>query len=135
MSNGLVKCGIRKHSFWNDPVRDMLTYLYEQRPWVKKIIVIAHNAKAFDLHFILKRAVFLKSRPELVMSGQKIIMMKVEHRKFMDSMFSAISATQVIQCIRSDRLQIVVPALLQYRRKPELCWFDSGCVVLWCGRH
>ena len=31
------RCGVRKHSFWADPVSDMLTYLCEQRrPWVKK---------------------------------------------------------------------------------------------------
>ena len=57
----------------------------EPRPWVRQIIVIAHNAKAFDLHFILSRAVVLKSRPELVMSGQKVILMKMEHMKFIDS--------------------------------------------------
>jgi hypothetical protein len=34
---------------------------------------MAHNAKAFDLNFILKRAIFLTWQPELIMSGQKII--------------------------------------------------------------
>ena len=63
---------------------DLLTYLWEPRPWVKQIIAIAHNAKAFDLHFILSRAVLLKWRPELVMSGQKIILMKMEYLKFID---------------------------------------------------
>ena len=62
-----------------DPVGDLLTYLCEPRTWVKQIIAIAHNAKAFDLHFILNRAVLLKWRLELVMSGQKIILMKMEH--------------------------------------------------------
>ena len=79
------QCGIRKHSFWDDPVGDLLSYLCESRPWVRQIIAIAHNAKAFDLHFILSRAVLLKWRPELVMSGQKIILMKMEHMKFIDS--------------------------------------------------
>ena len=55
--------------FWDDPVGDLLIYLCEPRPCVKEIIAIAHNAKAFDLHFILSRAVLLKWRPELVMSG------------------------------------------------------------------
>ena len=79
------RCGIRKHSFWEDPVCNLLTYLCEPRPWIRQIIAIAHNAKAFDLHFILSRAVLLKWRPELVMSGQKIILMKMEHIKFIDS--------------------------------------------------
>ena len=53
-----VRCGQRKHRFWDDPVEDMLTYLCKPRPWANKIVAIAHNAKAFDLHFILKRASF-----------------------------------------------------------------------------
>ena len=79
------RCGIRKHSFWDDPVGDLLTYLCEPRPLIKQIIAIAHNAKAFGLHFILSRAVLLNWRPELVMSGQKIILMKMEYIKFIDS--------------------------------------------------
>jgi hypothetical protein len=80
-----TQCGKRKHSFWEDPVGDLLSYLCEERPWYKQIIAIAHNAKAFDLHFILKRAVFLKRQPELIMSGQKIMCMKMEHLKFIES--------------------------------------------------
>jgi len=50
-----VRCGRRKHAFRQDHVRELLIYLTEHRPWVNKIIVIAHNAKAFNLHFILNR--------------------------------------------------------------------------------
>ena len=64
---------------------DLLTYHCEPRPWVRQIIAIAHNAKSFDLHFILSRALLLKWRPDLVMIGQKIILMKMEHMKFIDS--------------------------------------------------
>ena len=64
---------------------DLLTYLCEPRPWVRQVIAIAHNAKSFDLHFILSRAVRLKWRPNLLMSGQKIILMKMEHMKFIGS--------------------------------------------------
>jgi len=39
-----IRCGKRIHSFWDDPVGDRLSYLCESRPWVEKIIVIAHNA-------------------------------------------------------------------------------------------
>jgi hypothetical protein len=55
-----ARCGKRQHAFWLDPVGDMLSYLCEPRPWVKQIVAIAHNAKAFDLQFILDTAVFLK---------------------------------------------------------------------------
>jgi DNA polymerase III alpha subunit (gram-positive type) len=51
------RCGKRKHSFFRDPVGEMMAYLTEPRRWCKKIVAIAHNAKSFDLHFILQRAV------------------------------------------------------------------------------
>ena len=38
-----IQCAKRKHSFWDNPVGDMLNYLCESRPWVEKITVIAHN--------------------------------------------------------------------------------------------
>jgi hypothetical protein len=74
--------------FWDDPVRDMLTYLCEQRQWVTQIVAIAHNVKAFDMQFILDRAVFLKWRPEIIMNGQKIMRMKIKLLKFIDSLSS-----------------------------------------------
>jgi len=49
-----VRCGMRKHSFWDDPVASMLLYLLEPRPWGNKMVAIAHNDKAFDLHFNVK---------------------------------------------------------------------------------
>jgi G:T-mismatch repair DNA endonuclease (very short patch repair protein) len=80
------RCGKRKHTFWEeDPVGDLLSYLCRPRPWANKIIAIAHNAKAFDLHFILNRAILLEWRPELIMNGQKIVCMKMEHLVFLDS--------------------------------------------------
>ena len=80
-----MRCGQRNHLFWDDPVGDMLTYLCNTRPWANKIVAIAHNAKAFDLHFILNRAVMLKWKPELIMSGLKIMSMEMKHLIFLDS--------------------------------------------------
>ena len=77
-----VRCGQRKHSFWDDPVGDLLSYLFEPRPWVNKIVAIALNAKAFDLHFILNKAIMLKWQSKLIM---KIMCMKMEHLVFLDS--------------------------------------------------
>ena len=53
------RCSERKHSYWDDPVGVMLTYLCKPRSWVKKIVAIAHKVKAFDLRFFLNRAVLL----------------------------------------------------------------------------
>jgi len=80
-----ARCGRRKHTFREDPVGELLIYFTEPRPWVNKIIVIAQNAKAFDLHFILNRALLLKWKPQLIMNGQKIMCMRVEHLVFLDS--------------------------------------------------
>jgi hypothetical protein len=80
-----VRCGKRKHSFWQDPVGDLLSYITEPRPWANKIVAIAHNAKAFDLHFILNRAILLKWKPDLIMNELKIMCMKMEHLVFLDS--------------------------------------------------
>jgi hypothetical protein len=63
-------CGKRKHVFWDNPVGDMLSYLCDPRPWIKLIVAIAHNAKDFDLQFILERAVFFNWRPEIIINGQ-----------------------------------------------------------------
>jgi len=80
-----VRCGKRKHSFWDDQVGDMLLYLREPRPWSKEIVAIAHNAKAFDLHFICNRAIVFKWKPLLIMNGLKIMCMKMEHLVFLES--------------------------------------------------
>ena len=53
------------------PCRDLLTYLCKVRLWCNKIVAIPHNAKAFDLHFILDRAIFLKWKPTLILKGLK----------------------------------------------------------------
>jgi len=80
-----ARCGRRKHTFRQDPVGELLRYLTEPLPWVNKVIVFAHHAKAFDLHFILNRALLLRWKPELIMNGQKIMCMRVEHLVFLDS--------------------------------------------------
>jgi len=48
-------------------------------------VAIAHNAKAFDSQFILKRAILLKWNPQIILSGLKIISMKMQHIRFLDS--------------------------------------------------
>jgi hypothetical protein len=67
-------------------VGDILSYLCESRPWAEKIVVTAHNAKAFDLHFILNRAILMKWQVELIMNGLKIMCMRVcEYLVILDS--------------------------------------------------
>ena len=63
----------------------LLSYLTEPRPCVNKIVAIAHNDKAFDLHFVLNRAFLLKWKTKLIINGLKIVYMKIEHLVFLDS--------------------------------------------------
>jgi len=80
-----VRSGRTIHAFWDDPLGDLLTYLCKQRSWCEKVIAIAHNAKGFDAHFILDRAIFLKWAPKLILNGQKIFCMTIEHLSLLDS--------------------------------------------------
>jgi hypothetical protein len=78
------RCGKKKHTLWDDLVGDLLNYVCEPLPWANKVVAIAHNAKAYDLHFILNRAI-LKWQPQLIMNGQKVMSMRVEHLHFLDN--------------------------------------------------
>jgi hypothetical protein len=51
------KFGKRKHT-WEDPVCELLYYLCKSCPnWATKVVFIVHNARAYVLHFVLKRAI------------------------------------------------------------------------------
>jgi len=80
-----IRCGKRKQSFWDDSVGDILSYLCKPRPWANRFVAMAHNAKAFDLHFVLNTAVVLKCHPEIIMSWLNIMWMKMEKLVFLDS--------------------------------------------------
>ena len=63
-----------------------------------KIMAIGHNAKAFDLHFILYSAIMLKWKPDFIMEGLKVISMKMEHLIFLDSV--SILPLYCVKCLR-----------------------------------
>ena len=65
------RCGKRKHSFWDDPIGDLLSYFCELRPWVSKVVALAHNTRALDSQFILNRAIQMKWKSELILKGLK----------------------------------------------------------------
>jgi hypothetical protein len=52
---------------------------------VNNVIAIAHNAKPFDLRFILNSAYLLKWQPEIITNGMKIMCIRFEHMGFLDS--------------------------------------------------
>jgi len=48
-------------------------------------VAIAQIAKAFDSQFILQRSILLKWNPQIILTGLKIISMKMQHIHFLDS--------------------------------------------------
>jgi hypothetical protein len=44
------RCGVRQHSFWEDPLGDM-SYVCEPRPWADRVVAIAHNALFYTHYF------------------------------------------------------------------------------------
>jgi len=80
---GCERCGRRRHSFYEDPGGDLLSYLCE--PWCNKVVAIAHNAKAFNSQFILKREILLKWNTQIILSGLKMINITMQHLNFLYS--------------------------------------------------
>ena len=129
-----MRCGQRKHSFWDDPVGDLLTYLCKPRPWANKIFALAQNAKAFELHFIQNWAILLKCKPELIMSGLKIMCIKMEHLDF----WTACPSFHVL-CVNCPKhLDCQLPShgtrIILIPGKPKLCRTPPRHGVLWSGR-
>ena len=59
------RCSKRKHSFWTDPVGDLISYTFKFRPWADRVVAISHKAKTFELHSVLNRLVRMMV-PELL---------------------------------------------------------------------
>jgi hypothetical protein len=95
------RCGRRQHTFWYDPIGDLLSYLWEPRPWVNKVVAIAHNAKASDSQFIFNRAIQMKWKPELILKEIKIVSMKITHVVHRQCFIFTYATTQVTRGIWS----------------------------------
>ena len=64
-------------------------FAVERLKGVGQVICIGHNAKSFDLHFILKRLLknsLLSSKPDLILTGTKIMLLKLNKIKFVCSL-------------------------------------------------
>ena len=97
-----VRYGKSRNYFWDVPVVDLLTYLFEPRRWASKIVAILQNAKVCNLQFILNRAILLKWKPELI-NWQKM--------KYMRDL-NPVCTTHAAHCVRPVGLQILVSPLL-----------------------
>ena len=114
-------CRKRKHSFFEDPVGDLLTHLCEPRGKCEQVVAIAHNARSYDAQFILKRAILLKWKPGLNLNGSKIICMRMEHLRFIDSISTCLCRYVNYPRHLGCQCQNRGTALLQYVCESELC--------------
>ncbi|XP_029169631.1 uncharacterized protein LOC114939497 [Nylanderia fulva] len=80
-------CGVREFVFRNDPVKYFVDFATRRTKYFTQIICIAHNAKAFDVQFILKYIVEnrVNLAPKVILNGTKIVVLTVGHTKFIDS--------------------------------------------------
>ena len=54
------RIGKIKQNFWTVTVWDLISYTFKSRPWPGRIVVIAQNAKAIDLLFLMNNLVRVK---------------------------------------------------------------------------
>lgn len=81
-------CGVRQHIYYkNNPISQFVNYLLSLDKY-KKVIVLSHYGSGFDNQFILKNLVERKDyrvKPNIVLNGNKIILMTFLNIKFVDS--------------------------------------------------
>jgi G:T-mismatch repair DNA endonuclease (very short patch repair protein) len=82
-------CGIRKHIFQKDTtVVDFVDYLIKiDEKKFNEIIVIAHNAKSYDAHFVLREILENRSpEPSIILNGAQIFAIHFKRLRFIDSL-------------------------------------------------
>ncbi|KAG5869866.1 hypothetical protein JTB14_031598 [Gonioctena quinquepunctata] len=83
-----VKCGMRLQIYrCQDPISPFIHHILQLRKKFKTVVVLAHNGSKFDHQFILNY--FLSRtilKPEVIMRGTQIILLKFENVRFLDSL-------------------------------------------------
>jgi G:T-mismatch repair DNA endonuclease (very short patch repair protein) len=80
-------CGDRLHVFTKNPVGAFLKFITAPRKKFNRVIAVAHNAGSFDAILLLRYIItVLHLVPELIMRGAKILLMKLGHVHFKDSL-------------------------------------------------
>ncbi|KAJ8953532.1 hypothetical protein NQ317_000050 [Molorchus minor] len=82
------KCGLRRQALKITPVEVFMQCVLDLRKLFKQVVCLAHNFQSYDgqllLNYLLTRTDHLN--PELIVRGTKIISMKLENVKFIDSL-------------------------------------------------
>lgn len=88
MAKNCEKCGVRQHVFSGaDTLKDFMLLVTRPRPEFNKIIMLAHNMKAYDGQFVLNyMTTQLKWTPEVIMNDSKIQVIKHSNNTILDSL-------------------------------------------------
>jgi DNA polymerase type B, organellar and viral len=83
-----VYCGTRKHIFERDnTLDDFIDYLLNLDRKHKDVIVIAHNTRAYDGHFVLQAILEKRNdEPKIIVNGSQILAIFFTRYKFVDSL-------------------------------------------------
>jgi DNA polymerase type B, organellar and viral len=88
IENECSNCGVRKHIFEREnTLNDFFGYLMNIDGKFNSVIVIAHNARSYDGHFMLQA--ILENRnddPSIIVNGSQIIAMSFTRYRFIDSL-------------------------------------------------
>ena len=82
-------CGIREFVFNIAPVQQLVDLPLDFSRRFNKVVCIAHNASGFDANFILEYLIEKHSertKPTVILSGCKIVLMEYNSMKFFDSL-------------------------------------------------
>jgi len=108
IAEGVVKGNI----FWTDPVGDLISYFLKSRPWADRIVVIAHNAKFFDLLFVLNRLGEVDARAPHHERAEDNVPEGRECHVVRQPQLSSHANEDVARGIRSDGGEILIPTSL-----------------------
>ncbi|XP_033214685.1 uncharacterized protein LOC117171456 isoform X1 [Belonocnema kinseyi] len=90
MNDSCKYCGVRRLVFRGDElIQNLINHVTREGKQFSQTICIAHNAKGFDLQFILRNLAEVKGtriRPKVILNGTKIMLMQVGECKFVDSL-------------------------------------------------
>ncbi|KAG5880013.1 hypothetical protein JTB14_037402 [Gonioctena quinquepunctata] len=83
-----VKCGMRVQIYrCQDPISPFIHHILQLRKEFKTVVVLAHNGSKFDHQFILNYFLSRTTlKPEVIMRGTQIILLKFENVRFLDSL-------------------------------------------------
>lgn len=86
-SDACDDCPTRMRIFKDDPIEQFMDYVMTVRKTFKDVCIVAHNSAGFDNQFVYKYLLEkTKFTPKIIQRGTKLILMKIDNVRFVDSL-------------------------------------------------